>query len=246
MLGADAEENELGNLVGVGSAVYQGSKAQKAGKLGEQDARFDKLLSRRSKNVSDLYAAGDVKGGKKAQQALESMEAKYNTNRKDAEGKGWGGSMLGMSDEDMNIQPTAMTQEEMDAKRRMLDGGTSGGGRGTSTGRGGMPPTADAPTAPDASLPGHMGGAKPLQTPISAAQKYATSGASPTILSQQKQEKDDLIARIGAIKPQGGQEVDKEMLEKGGKRYRDDMDFTGDYGISEAKRKALRLQGYGA
>ena len=125
MLGTDSEgravRNEYGDLVGAGSAIYEGSKAQKAGKLGEQDARFDKLLARRSKNVSDLYAAGAVAGGKEAQQKLESMEANYYTNRKDAEGKGWGGSGLGMSDEDYNLQPEAMTSGQRAAQVTRLN-----------------------------------------------------------------------------------------------------------------------------
>ena len=121
MLGADAEENELGNLVGVGSAVYQGSKAQKAGKLGEQDARFGKLMDRREKNVKMLFDANKPDLAMAAQGKMEDMQLKYDANRKDAEGKGWGGSGLGMSDEDYNLQPEAMTSGQRAAQVARLN-----------------------------------------------------------------------------------------------------------------------------
>ena len=213
MLGTDSEgravQNEYGGLVKAGSAVYQGSKAQKAGKLGEQDARFDKLLARRSKNVSDLYAAGDVAGGKEAQQALESMEAKYNANRRDAEGKGWGGSGLGMSDEDYQLMPKAMTQAEMDAKRVQLDGG--GGSTPTDTtpteftaqeesrfrprsSSSLMPPKADAPSGPTSF--GVSDTSRGVQ-PVSAAET-ATAPSSQYQLQgkEREREQNDLIDRI--------------------------------------------------
>jgi hypothetical protein len=213
MLGSDAEENELGNLVGVGSAVYQGSKAQKAGKLGEQDARFDKLMARRSKNVSDLYAAGDVAGGKEAQQALESMEAKYNTNRKDAEGKGWGGSGLGMSDEDYQLQPTAMTQAEMDAKRVQLDGGGDAPSAFvTKEGRGGsgslIPPKADAPQGPSRFIqPAYEKNYTQGRPDEKSAALSAQSQSAPSLQAQATSEKEDLIQSIVGDKGRSDAEI---------------------------------------
>jgi len=216
LLGTDSEgravQNEYGGLVKAGSAIYQGSKAQKAGKLGEQDARFDKLLARRSKNVSDLYAAGDLAGGKEAQAGLEQMEMKYNVNRKEAESKGWGGSGLGMSDEDYNLMAPKHSPESVAAEVKARNEGTYGTDTSadpseafTSTEftereedrfrpRSLVPPTADAPKGPTSF--GVSDTTREVQ-PVSAAE--TATGASSQYQLQGKErerEQSDLIDRI--------------------------------------------------
>ncbi len=225
MLGSDAEENELGNLVGVGSAVYQGSKAQKAGKLGEQDARMDKLMDRRQKNVKMLFEAGDTKGAMKAQSAMEDMQLKYDTNRKEAEGKGWGGSGLGMSDEDYNLQPEAMSsgqraaqvarlnKSEADVAREQAIIGDEGRRQ---QGQTMMPVRADAPSAPDLSQVGSIGPAAPYETQrgpdLSKIGKvgpapYKTSQSAPSLQAQATSEKEDLIQSIAGDKGRSDAEI---------------------------------------
>jgi hypothetical protein len=228
MLGTDSEgkavRNEYGEMVGVASKVYEGSKAMKAGKLGEQDAKFDKLMDRRQSNVKMLFEAGDKKGAMKAQSAMEDMRLKYDTNRKDAEGKGWGGSGLGMSDEDYNIQPGAMTSGQRAAKVARLNKGEDQdtqaiiGDQGRrQEGQLGLPPTADAPKAPDLSQVGSAGPATyetqrgPDLSKIGKAgpEDYNTSQRTPKVSAalqsspaldqrteMRKQEQDDLIKRI--------------------------------------------------
>ena len=227
-LGTDSEgmavRNEYGGLVKAGSAIYQGSKAQKAGKLGEQDAKFDKLMDRRQKNVKTLFDAGMKTEGMEAQSAMEDMRLKYDANRKEAEGKGWGGSMLGMSDEDMSIQPAAMTPEQRAAKVQQLNigGDTSAitgeqdaggspfqmakqpdevdeGGSPFQIAKQQVPPSA-VPAKPDApQIPTSFGvpdASRGVQ-PVSAAE-IVTSPSSRYKLQgdERKREQDELIERI--------------------------------------------------
>ena len=176
MLGTDSEgravRNEYGDLVGAGSQLYSASKAMKAGKLGEQDARFDKLMDRRQKNVKMLFDADQPAEAMKAQAAMEDMRLKYDTNRKDAEGKGWGGPGLGMSDEDYNIQPESMTSGQRAAQVARLNKSEAdvareqaiiGDERRRQQGQTMMPVRADAPSAPDLSQVGSIGPA-PYET----------------------------------------------------------------------------------
>jgi hypothetical protein len=229
-LGTDSEGNSVksqyGGLVKAGSSIYQGSKAQKAGKLGKQDAKFDKLMDRREKNVKMLFEAGDKKGAMKAQSAMEDMRLTYDTNRKDAEGKGWGGSGLGMSDEDYNLQPTAMTPEQRAAKvTRLNKGGEPDtqaiiGDQGRrQEGQLGVPPTADAPKAPDLSQVGSFerptyetqGAPEQPKGPTSFGVSDTSRGVQPVSAAEtatapssqyklqgeeRKREQDDLIERI--------------------------------------------------
>ena len=226
-LGTDSEggavKSKYGGLVKAGSAIYQGSKAQKAGKLGEQDAKFDKLMDRRQKNVKTLFDAGMKKEGMKAQGKMEDMRLKYDTNRKDAEGKGWGGSGLGMSDEDYNLQPTAMTPEQRAAKVQQLN---TGGGEPsafvTQEGKGGsgsMPAKADAPSISLDALPAQVGSdragpaikSEAPQGPTSFGVSDTSRGVQPVSAAEtamapnsqyklqgeeRKREQDDLIERI--------------------------------------------------
>jgi hypothetical protein len=200
MLGTDSQgnavKNEYGDLVKAGSAIYQGSKSIKAGKLGEQDAKFDKLMDRRQKNVKTLFDNGMTKEGMKAQSSMEDMRLKYDTNRKDAEGKGWGGSGLGMSDEDYNLQPTAMTPGQREANVARLNRGEDQTAQAIvedegrrQQGQRGLPPTASAPKAPDLSQLGG-GGASPYETQKgpdlstigkAGPEDYNTSQRTPTV-----------------------------------------------------------------
>ena len=245
-LGTDSEggavRSKYGGLVKAGSAVYQGSKAQKAGKLGEQDARFDKLMDRRQKNVKMLFDSGMKKEGMKAQSAMEDMRLKYDTNRKDAEGKGWGGSGLGMSDEDYNLQPAAMTPEQRAAKVQQLNigGDTSAitgeqdaGGSPFQIAKQQVPPSA-VPAKPDApQIPTSFGvpdASRGVQ-PFSAAETVTAPNSQYQLQGdKRKREQNELIARITAIPKQEGQEEDKEMSQKkyGGKRYRLGPDYSND------------------
>jgi hypothetical protein len=225
MLGTDSEgravRNEYGDLVGAGSQLYSASKAMKAGKLGEQDARFDKLMDRRQKNVKMLFDADQPAEAMKAQAAMEDMRLKYDTNRKDAEGKGWGGSGLGMSDEDYNIQPESMTsgqraaqvarlnKSEADVAREQAIIGDEGRRQ---QGQTMMPVRADAPSAPDLSQVGSIGPA-PYETQrgpdLSKIGKvgpapYKTSQSAPSLQAQATSEKEDLIQSIAGQNPYQG------------------------------------------
>jgi len=232
MLGTDSEgravRNEYGDLVGAGSAIYQGSKAQKAGKLGEQDARFDKLLARRSKNVSDLYAAGDLAGGKEAQASLEQMEMKYNVNRKEAESKGWGGSGLGMSDEDYNLMAPKHTPESVAAEVKARNEGTYGTDTSADPSEAFtpieftkqeesrfrpppsslIPPKADAPQGPTSfGVPDDSRGVQPV-----SAAETATSPSSQYQLRGKERERkqDDLIERLTGSGGKSDQDLQQE------------------------------------
>ena len=224
MLGTDSQgnavQNEYGDLVGAGSQIYSASKSMKAGKLGEQDAKFDKLMDRRQKNVKTLFDNGMTKEGMKAQSSMEDMRLKYDTNRKDAEGKGWGGSGLGMSDEDYNLQPTAMTPGQREANVARLNRGedqtaqaiTGDQGR-RQQGQLGLPPKADAPRAPDPSS---------IQTQERPA--YETQLSKPDVKSAalqsspaldqrtevRKQEQDGLIERITGGKAPSNQDIQQK------------------------------------
>jgi hypothetical protein len=276
-LGTDSEggavRSKYGGLVKAGSAVYQGSKAQKAGKLGEQDARFDKLMDRRQKNVKMLFDADKPAEAMKAQSAMEDMRLKYDTNRKDAEGKGWGGSGLGMSDEDYNLQPAAMTPEQRAAKVQQLNigGDTSAitgeqdaggspfqmakqpdevdeGGSPFQIAKQQVPPSA-VPAKPDApQIPTSFGvpdASRGVQ-PFSAAETVTAPNSQYQLQGdKRKREQNELIARITAIPKQEGQEEDKEMSQKkyGGKRYRLGPDYSNDL-LSDWERNQAKLQGY--
>jgi hypothetical protein len=227
MLGTDSQgnavQNEYGDLVGAGSAVYQGSKAIKAGKLGEQDAKFDKLMDRREKNVKMLFEGGDKKGAMKAQSAMEDMRLKYDTNRKDAEGKGWGGSGLGMSDEDYNLQPTAMTPGQREANVARLNRGEDQTAQAIikdegrrQQGQRGLPPKADAPRAPDPSSiqtqerPAYETQLSKPDVKSAALQSTAPSSQYQLQGEERKREQDDLIERITGDKAPSNQDIQQK------------------------------------
>lgn len=107
MLGTDSEgravRNEYGDLVGLGSAVYQGMDAKKAAGLAGADAAFDKQYARRSENVQRLFdnatTAEARNQAQRAQNELQNWEQDYYQKRKDIEEKGFFDSAkLGQSD----------------------------------------------------------------------------------------------------------------------------------------------------
>jgi len=219
MLGTDSEgravRNELGDLVGTGAAVYAGSKAMKAGKLGAQDARFDKLMDRRQQNVKTLFDAGMKKEGMKAQAEMEDMRLKYDANRKEAEGKGWGGSGLGMSDKDYDLIPVKHTPESRAAKVNLLneggdpsqyaykgtDMGDDQRRHGTGSTSSMMPPKADAvqdsgrhPSKESQRM--QFGPELGADTASKSFARTHEKTGTPTIMDQKQSEKEDLINRI--------------------------------------------------
>ena len=124
MLGTDSEgravRNEYGDLVGAGASVYQAGKSMKDAKLAKQDARFDKLRSRRMENVQMLFDAGMPKEAMKAQREIENMEGDYMTKRKGMEGE-W--NPFAHSDEDYSaLQPQQMSREDRATERMRQHG----------------------------------------------------------------------------------------------------------------------------
>ena len=91
MLGTDSEgravRNEYGDLVGAGAAIYQGGMALKDAKLAKQDAKFDKLRSKRMDVVNQLFDAGMPKEAMKAQREIENMEGDLEWVPNDCEHK---------------------------------------------------------------------------------------------------------------------------------------------------------------
>jgi len=128
MLGTDSEgnavRNEYGDLVGAGAMVYQGGMAQKDAKLAKQDAKFDKLRSKRMDIVNTMFDAGMKTEGMNALKAVENMETDYAGKRKGMEG-GW--NPFAHSDEDYSsLQPSGMSRTQREAKETQLNKAASG------------------------------------------------------------------------------------------------------------------------
>ena len=124
LLGTDSEgravRNEYGNLVKAGANIYQGGMAQKDAKLAKQDAKFDKLRSKRMDIVNQLFDAGMPKEAMKAQREIENMEGDYATKRKGMEG-GW--NPFAHSDKDYNeLQPQQMSRGDRATERMRQHG----------------------------------------------------------------------------------------------------------------------------
>ena len=123
MLGTDSEgravRNEYGDLVGAGASVYQAGKSMQDAKLAKQDARFDKLRSRRMENVQMLFDAGMPKEAMAAQREIENMEGDYMGKRKGMEGA----NPFQYSDEDYSsLQPQQMSREDRATARMRQHG----------------------------------------------------------------------------------------------------------------------------
>ena len=125
MLGTDSEgravRNEYGDLVGAGSAVYQGMSAQKDAKLAKQDAKYNALRDRRMKTVEMLFDANMPDRAMAMQSEVEDMDYNYQSKRKGVEDQG-----LFSRPDYSSIQPDQMSPEERkatsEAKRREATG----------------------------------------------------------------------------------------------------------------------------
>ena len=92
MLGTDSEgravRNEYGDLVGAGSAVYQGMSAQKDAKLAKQDAKYNALRDKRMQTVQMLFDANMPDRAMAMQSEVEDMDYSYQSKRKGVEDQG--------------------------------------------------------------------------------------------------------------------------------------------------------------
>ena len=151
MLGTDSEgnavRNEYGDLVGAGAAIYQGGMAQKDAKLAKQDAKFDKLRSKRMDVVNTLFDAGMKDKGMEYLKSVENMETDYAGKRKGMEG-GW--NPFAHSDEDYSaLQPSGMNRAQREAREDQLNQAAKGKtDRGPVTNVDGPPSVLRAPSAP--------------------------------------------------------------------------------------------------
>tara|TARA_R110000803_G_scaffold199905_1_gene264089 strand:+ start:25 stop:1014 length:990 start_codon:yes stop_codon:yes gene_type:complete len=125
MLGTDSEgnavKNEYGDLAALGSAVYQGSKSQKAQKLAGADATFDKQYGRRKDNVNTLREQGQFKDAQLAQESLDNWENTYLQNKDKLSESGFLGTNIGIKDSEYSGLTSGMTNEEMSAKKESLN-----------------------------------------------------------------------------------------------------------------------------
>ncbi len=120
MLGEGAERNEFGDLVGLGSGIYQGAKAQQAAKIGEQDKIFNSIMERKQKNINEM-TDGVQKAS--AQQSLDQWQQDYLKNRGDAETSGLDFIMddkLGMNTDKYKSMIPTVSVEEQERKRQKL------------------------------------------------------------------------------------------------------------------------------
>jgi hypothetical protein len=125
MLGTDSEgnavQNEYGDLAALGSAVYQGSKAQKAQKLAGADSAFDKQYAKRQANVDRLFEHADTAEAKdqafKAQQSLDAYEQDYLAKKQKVSESGFLGTNLGVKDSDYTSLTAGMSPEELSQAR---------------------------------------------------------------------------------------------------------------------------------
>ena len=121
MLGTDSEgnpvRNEYGDLVGAGSMLYQGSKAQKAQKLAGADAAFDKQYAKRQANVKMLFDTADTKEARdqaqKAQFSLDAYEKDYLNRRQDLAESGFLGTNIGVEDSEYTKLTSGLSPEEI-------------------------------------------------------------------------------------------------------------------------------------
>jgi len=128
MLGTDSEgravRNEYGDLVGTGASVYQAGKSMKDAKLAKQDAKFDKLRSKRMDIVNTLFDAGMDEKAMEGLKDIENMETGYMSKRKEMEG-GW--NPFAHSDEDYSaLQPTGMNKAQREAREEQLNQAAKG------------------------------------------------------------------------------------------------------------------------
>ena len=121
-LGKGAERNEYGDLVGLGSSVYQGAKAKQAADIGKQDALFQKSYSRQKDAIDQLWKT-DPAQAKIAQGKLSDFERDYRMNRGKAETSGmdfiWG-DKLGMNKDYSSMIPMMSADEQEKERLRLV------------------------------------------------------------------------------------------------------------------------------
>ena len=121
-LGKGAERNEYGDLVGLGSSVYQGAKAKQAADIGKQDALFQKSYSRQKDAIDQLWKT-DPAQAKIAQGKLSDFERDYRKNRGEAETSGmdfiWG-DKLGMNKDYSSMIPMMSADEQEKERLRLV------------------------------------------------------------------------------------------------------------------------------
>ena len=187
MLGTDEEgkavRNEYGEMVGMASQIGGAMSAKKgaeAAKKLEMQSLKDDAMQTRLDNLDPSGVAG--------------REFAMNRSRKDADNlkalqAGQKGSLGGLFQKDIegiNYEPTTVGDWEMPPKP---SGGPSGGPPSLQTPSG----SAQTPSVPQIELPEQLGGKDELK---SAAQKFETSGGSPTLEAQAGSEKDRIIAGL--------------------------------------------------
>ena len=129
MLGTDSEgravRNEYGDLVGAGTNVYLGSKAEKESRLAGADAAFNKQYAKRQANVDRLFEHADTAEAKdqafKAQQSLDAYEQDYLSRKKDVAEKGFLGTNIGVKDSEYTALTAGMSPEELSQRRMKMD-----------------------------------------------------------------------------------------------------------------------------
>ena len=117
MLGTDSEgravRNEYGDLVGTGTAVYQGMSAQKDAKLAKQDAKYNALRDKRMQTVQMLFDANMPDRAMAMQSEVEDMDYNYQSKRKGVEDQG-----LFSRPDYSSITPEQMSPAEREATRK--------------------------------------------------------------------------------------------------------------------------------
>jgi len=129
MLGTDSEgravRNEYGDLVGAGTNVYLGSKAEKESRLAGADAAFNKQYAKRQANVDRLFEHADTAEAKdqafKAQQSLDAYEQDYLSRKKGVAEKGFLGTNIGVKDSDYTGLTSGMSSEELSQRRTEME-----------------------------------------------------------------------------------------------------------------------------
>ena len=93
MLGRDSQgrsvRNEYGEMVRLGTGIWQGGKAKQDAMLGRADKRFNDLIATKQKTIDLLRESGDAEGALNFQGKLDDLKAKYEDQRSQLVGKGF-------------------------------------------------------------------------------------------------------------------------------------------------------------
>jgi len=183
MLGADAEPNEYGQMVGMASQVGGAMSAKKGMEMTTKLAAQDKADAGMQTRLDNLDPTGQMgmefamNREKKNKQNLEAMEAGK---------KGSFGGLFQGDIEGVNLKPTEVGDWETRIQKN----------------EGGIMNTGDAQTTSQvgsSTLQGlDTGSSTPDAPKVSAAKKYETSVSSPTVEKQSATEKDRLIDGLSA------------------------------------------------